>query len=114
MSKVVIEELDDDLTPEQHFDHLLRFHEENAKKLLTATFAYLKRKTNFFDDPEASKVLARLLRDVNGPAAKPKAVSAAPSSKTVRVSYLVSHASYLYFEDAEDCRSPKLILFHRL
>ena len=71
MPPVVIEELDDDLSPAQHFDHLLRFHEDNAKKLLAATFAFLKQKTSFFDDPDASKVLARLLRDVKGPVTKP-------------------------------------------
>ena len=71
MPPVVIEELDDELTPDQHLDHLLRFYEDDAKKLLGVTFAYLKRRTSFFDDPDASKVLARLLRDTKGPAAKP-------------------------------------------
>ena len=70
MPPVIIEELDDDLTPEQHLDHLLRFHEGDAKKLLATTFAHLKRTTSFFEDPEASKVLARLLRNTKGPAAK--------------------------------------------
>ena len=84
MPPVIIEELDDDLTPEQHLDHLLRFHDGDAKKLLSATFSHLKRKTSFFDDPDASKVLARLLRDTKGAAAKP-AQPATPAQSTLNV-----------------------------
>lgn len=80
MPPVIIEELDDDLTPEQHFDALLRFHGDDAKQLLAATFSYVKSRSPFFDDPDASKVLARLLRDVKGPAVKPTPAKA-PSSQ---------------------------------
>lgn len=76
MPPVVIEELDDDLTPEQHLNHLLRFHEDEPKKLLATVFKHLKQKTSFFDDPNVSKVLARLLRDVKGPDSKATPLSA--------------------------------------
>lgn len=70
MAPVVIEELDDDLTPEQHLDHLLRFHEDDPKKLLSTVFAHIKKRSSFFDDPNVSKILARLLQAVKGPATK--------------------------------------------
>lgn len=89
MPPVTIEELDDDLTPEQHLDHLLRFHEGDAKKLLATTFKHLKHKTSFFDDPDASKVLARLLRDTKGTAAKP-AQPATPAQSFLNVCPLES------------------------
>jgi len=76
MPPVEIEELEDNYqSPEQHLEHLLQAHQGDAKKLLAFTFGYLNRNTAFFQDPEASKVLARLLRDVKG---APKASTPAP------------------------------------
>ena len=89
MPPVIIEELDDDLTPQQHLDHLLRFHDGDARKLLATTFSHLKSKTSFFDDPDASKVLARLLRDTKGAAAKP-AQPATPAQSILNVGLLQS------------------------
>lgn len=70
-SHTLIEEIDEILesyTAEQLFRELLQRHDHNPKKFLAATFAFLKQGSAFFDDPEASKVLARLLRDTKGPA----------------------------------------------
>jgi hypothetical protein len=76
MPPVEIEELDDNYqSPEEHLDQLLKAHQGDAKKLLAFTFGYLNKNTSFFKDSEASKVLARLLRDVKG---APKASNPIP------------------------------------
>ena len=75
----VITELEDDEPAsklDDQLDQLLSAHNDDAKKFLATIFNHLNRRTSFFKDPEASKVLARLLRDVKGPAAKIPAQSA--------------------------------------
>ena len=67
MPPIEIEELDDNYqSPEEHLQQLLQAHQGDAKKLLAFVFGYLNKETAFFKDPDASKVLARLLRDVKG------------------------------------------------
>ena len=67
MPPIEIEELDDNYqSPEEHLQQLLQAHQGDAKKLLAFVFNYLNKSTAFFKDPDASKVLARLLRDVKG------------------------------------------------
>ena len=68
----IIEELDETLdtySDDQLLAELLK-RSSDSKAFLAAAFAHLKKETKFFDSPDASKVLARLLRDVNGPAIK--------------------------------------------
>lgn len=99
-SHTLIEEIDDSLeqySVSQLYDELLRRHAQNAKSLLASTFAHLNKETQFFKDPEASKVLARLLRDVNGSAAKKTPISspAKPSSVFEAVSCFITGWSCL-------------------
>ena len=65
MAGCVIEELDPD---QFRFDDDLErmFHEceRQPKEFLAAVFDFLDRKSPFFRDPNVSKTLARLLRDV--------------------------------------------------
>ena len=75
----VITEIEEDESTsklDDQLDRLLSAHNDDAKKYLATVFDHLNRRTSFFEDPEASKVLARLLRDVKGPAAKKPAQSA--------------------------------------
>ncbi|KAK9844019.1 hypothetical protein WJX81_002051 [Elliptochloris bilobata] len=74
----VIEEVDLASDPTRYEDALERILVESgrdATKFLAAVFAILHSKTNFFSQPDASKVLARLLRDVKKAAAPGKGVS---------------------------------------
>ena len=87
-SHTVIEEIDEVLesqTPEQLFAELLKRNDADVKAFLASTFAYLKQHSKFFDNPEASKVLARLLRDVNTPKpSKPPSSTVHSSNGSVR------------------------------
>ena len=76
-SHTIIEEIDETLesyTSDQLFKELLQRHGDSPKQFLAAAFVFLKQKSGFFDDPEASKVLARLLRDTKGPIGEKKAL----------------------------------------
>ena len=74
MDAPVIEEISPDEQPgpfDAELDRLLSSSRNDPYKVLTITFEFLKRKTAFFERADASKQLARLLRDVKAPAAKP-------------------------------------------
>ena len=74
MDAPVIEEISPDEQPgpfDAELDRLLSSSRNDPYKVLTVTFEFLKRKTAFFERADASKQLARLLRDVKAPAAKP-------------------------------------------
>ena len=67
MAGCVIEELDPASDPTQYDDQLERIlidHQGDGKKFLASVFDFLDRKSRFFNDPNVSKTLARLLRDV--------------------------------------------------
>ena len=87
-SHTIIEEIDEALesqTSEQLFAELLKRNDSDVKAFLASTFAYLKQHSKFFDNPEASKVLARLLRDVNAPKpSKPPSSTVHSSNGSVR------------------------------
>ena len=73
MNRPVIEEISPDEQPgpfDAELDKLLSSSRNDAYKVLSTTFGFLKRKTAFFERADASKQLARLLRDVKAPAAK--------------------------------------------
>ena len=83
----VIEEIDpaaDPLRYEDALERILIESSRDATKFLAAVFAFLHAKTNFFSQPDASKVLARLLRDVK---------KAAPPGKGVSSGFLGSKAA---------------------
>ena len=87
----VIEELDASSDAYKYDDQLQRIYADKKKNdydFLTAVFAFLDRRSGFFHQPEASKHLARLLRDVkrdsNNPAAQAtKATEPAPAPRKV-------------------------------
>ena len=69
----MVEEISPDEQPgpfDAELDKLLSSSRNDAYKVLSTTFEFLKRKTAFFERADASKQLARLLRDVKAPAAK--------------------------------------------
>ena len=83
----VIEEIDPAADPLRYEDALERILIESgrdATKFLAAVFAFLHAKTSFFAQPDASKVLARLLRDVK---------KAAPPGKGVPSGFFGSKAA---------------------
>lgn len=81
-SHTIITEIDaDEALIDQKLDQLLDAHDGDPKKLLATTFRFLSGRTRFFDDPEVSKVLARLLRDTK----KPAGVSEKPNSNPTAV-----------------------------
>ena len=90
-SHTTIEELDDFEPPKtaSPFEAIFEAHQRKPFKFLTSAFEFLAEETSFFEQPEASKLLARLLRDAKAnkapakPAAKP---AAAPASATNGVS----------------------------
>jgi hypothetical protein len=77
MAGCVIEELDSDqFRFDQDLERMFHEHERRPKELLATVFDFLDRKSPFFRDPNVSKTLARLLRDVKNksmPAAAPTA-----------------------------------------
>ena len=76
----VIEEIDPATDPKRYEDALERILIESGRdptKFLAAVFAFLQAETKFFSQPDASKVLARLLRDVKKAAPPGKHVSGA-------------------------------------
>lgn len=81
MSSCVIEEIDPASDPTRYDDQLERIlidHQGDGKKFLASVFDFLDRKSRFFNDPNVSKTLARLLRDVkqrSTPAQPPKAAA---------------------------------------
>lgn len=78
----VIEEVDPAADAGRYEDALERILIEAGRdptKFLAAVFAFLHAKTRFFAQPDASKVLARLLRDVR---------KAAPAAKGVASGFL--------------------------
>lgn len=84
MAGCVIEELD----PEQfRFDddleRIFHDHERRPKEFLATVFDFLDRKSPFFRDPNVSKTLARLLRDVKNKSL-PTAAQTAPQPKSAQ------------------------------
>jgi hypothetical protein len=78
----VIEEVDpasDAMRYEDALERILIDAGRDPTKFLAAVFAFLHAKTRFFAQPDASKVLARLLRDVK---------KAAPATKGVASGFL--------------------------
>lgn len=77
MAGCVIEELDpDQFRFDEDLERMFHEHERRPKELLATVFNFLDRKSPFFRDPNVSKTLARLLRDVKNqsmPAAAPAA-----------------------------------------
>lgn len=74
----VIEEVDPAADPLRYADALERILIECGRdpaKFLGAVFAFLHAKSSFFAQPDASKVLARLLRDVKKGGVAAKGVS---------------------------------------
>lgn len=69
-SHALITELDESDPIDQLLDQLFKAHKGDAKRLIARTFRFLEQRTSFFEDPDTSKVLARLLRDVQKPAIK--------------------------------------------
>ena len=66
LDRPIIEELDADEQPgpfDSQLEQILKESKNDAYKLLSATFEFLKRKTAFFDSDGASKQLARLLKE---------------------------------------------------
>jgi hypothetical protein len=64
MSSCVIEEIDPASDPTRYDDQLERIlidHQGDGKKFLASVFDFLDRKSRFFNDPNVSKTLARLL-----------------------------------------------------
>ena len=94
MERPIIEELDADEQPgpyDAQLDQILRDKRSDAYAFLSATFEFLKRKTAFFEREDASKQLARLLKEVKPKPAASKAVpngSAAKPSTPAPVSSL--------------------------
>lgn len=86
MASAIIEEIEEGAS-DQRLQQLLDEHGREPKRFLETVFRFLAQRTVFFDDPDASKVLARLLRDVKKasgaakPAPKP-AASAQPAAST--------------------------------
>ena len=65
MASCIIEELDpDQFRFDEDLEKMYHEHERRPKDLLATVFDFLDRKSPFFKDPNASKTLARLLRDV--------------------------------------------------
>ena len=65
MAGCVIEELDpDQFRFDDDLERIFHEHERRPKDFLAAVFDFLDRKSPFFRDPNVSKTLARLLRDV--------------------------------------------------
>ncbi|CAK0781081.1 hypothetical protein CVIRNUC_005280 [Coccomyxa viridis] len=65
MAGCVIEELDpDQFRFDDDLERIFHEHERRPKEFLAAVFDFLDRKSPFFRDPNVSKTLARLLRDV--------------------------------------------------
>ena len=63
----IIEEITDEdgaTSFDGSLQEILKASGNDGKQMLASVFAFLKQNTSFFEDPEASKVLARLLRDV--------------------------------------------------
>ncbi|CAL8468604.1 g8144 [Coccomyxa elongata] len=76
MSSCVIEEIlpeEDPTRFDDQLEHILVAHQRDGKAFLATCFDFLNRNTAFFKDPNVSKTLARLLRDVkqSGQPAKP-------------------------------------------
>ena len=65
MASCVITELDPDhFRFDSDLEKIYHEHERRPKELLATVFEFLDRKSPFFKDPNVSKTLARLLRDV--------------------------------------------------
>lgn len=69
-SHTVIEELDDSdaFQFDDTLERILIAQKRDGYKFLEVVFAFLERHSSFFKQPDASKQLARLLRDVKRPA----------------------------------------------
>ncbi|EIE22427.1 CS-domain-containing protein [Coccomyxa subellipsoidea C-169] len=79
----VIEEIlpeDDPTRFDDELERILIAHQRDGKALLATCFDFLNRKTAFFKDPNVSKTLARLLRDVKQGSTSNKPSGAAPST----------------------------------
>ena len=98
MDRPVIEELSPDEQPgpfDTELEALLKSSRNDAYKFLSTSFEFLKRKTAFFERADASKQLARLLKEVKTPPAKAAnghAPSSGPSTPSV-VRYWLSRGT---------------------
>lgn len=94
MASCVIEEIDPASDPTRFdgdLDTIWKAHQQNGKEFLATIFDFLDRKSKFFHDPDVSKTLARLLRDVKQkakPAQKAAAVNGSPAPSNQQVSLL--------------------------
>lgn len=87
MSSCVIEEIlpeDDPIRFDDQLERILIAHQRNGKAFLATCFDFLNRQTAFFKDPNVSKTLARLLRDVKQGAqqAEPSSIGATSAATT--------------------------------
>ncbi|KAK9821184.1 hypothetical protein WJX74_006284 [Apatococcus lobatus] len=80
-SHTTIEEIDVDESPKalSPFQSIFEEHQRKPYKFLTSAFDFLSQETSFFEQPEASKLLARLLRDTKAKKTPAKAVEPAPA-----------------------------------
>ena len=113
MASCIIEELDPD---QYRFDEdlakIYHEHERRPKDFLAAIFDFLDRKSTFFKDPNVSKTLARLLRDVK---TKGLPATAQPASHVAGERGIVSSAepaAQVSFpvEDADVWNVPQLAM----
>lgn len=84
----VIEEIlpeDDPTRFDDELERILIAHQRDGKALLATCFDFLNRKTAFFKDPNVSKTLARLLRDVKQGSTSNKPSGAAPSTTSTGI-----------------------------
>ena len=79
-SHTTIEEIDIDEPPKtvSPFQSIFEDHQRKPYKFLTSAFDFLAQETSFFEQSEASKLLARLLRDTK--AKKSPAKAGAPAT----------------------------------
>ncbi len=82
-SHTTIEELDTDEVPQPSspFRSIFEDHQQKPYKFLASVFEFISQETPFFEQPEASKLLARLLRDTKAkkPTVKPAAAQPEPN-----------------------------------
>lgn len=79
-SHTTIEEIDVDEPPKavSPFQEIFDEHQRKPYKFLTSAFDFVAQESSFFEQPEASKLLARLLRDTKAKKAPAKAAAPSP------------------------------------
>ena len=107
-SHTTIEEIDVDEVPKirSPFQHIFEEHQQKPYKFLASAFEFLSQETSFFEQPDASKLLARLLRDTKAKKAPTKPVAATPSAANGSLATSVS----LLVDGTSDQLSPRSTL----